>query len=53
MEFRPDGTLLTYAIGPADTPTPSPAGHWTHTGTLTNGHIVTATPDRLEIRWET
>ncbi|GAA1677921.1 hypothetical protein ACFTSF_27155 [Kribbella sp. NPDC056951] len=52
MQFRPDGTLLEVAIGRGDAPEERPAGRWTADGRVTNGRIITATPDRLEIRWE-
>jgi len=52
VQFRPDGTLLTYGLGRADTPEERPAGRWSADGRVTNGRIITATPDRLEIRWE-
>ncbi|MFK4086498.1 hypothetical protein ACI2LF_20475 [Kribbella sp. NPDC020789] len=52
VQFRPDGTLLRYTLGRADAPEERPAGRWSTDGRITNGRIVSATPDRLEIRWE-
>ncbi|TDD62216.1 hypothetical protein E1263_04910 [Kribbella antibiotica] len=52
VQFRPDGTLVEYALGRGDAPEARPAGRWTSDGGLTDGRIVSATPDRLEIRWE-
>ncbi|MEJ1105521.1 MULTISPECIES: hypothetical protein [unclassified Kribbella] len=60
MEFRPDGTWVDWAIGRGDAPEARPAGRWDATGRLTRdpggvqgaGRIVTAEPDRLEIKWQ-
>jgi hypothetical protein len=58
VEFRPDGTWVDWAIGRGDAPEARPAGRWDATGRLTHeageprgGQIVTAEPDRLEIKW--
>ncbi|NIK61119.1 hypothetical protein [Kribbella shirazensis] len=57
MEFRPDGTLVEYAIGRGDAPEARAAGRWDATGRLArgqggSGRIVSSTPDRLEIAWQ-
>jgi hypothetical protein len=66
VEFRPDGTLVEYAIGRGDAPEARPAGRWDASGRLVrgpegtggsgesggDGRIVSATPDRLEISWQ-
>ena len=57
VEFRPDGTLVEYAIGRGDAPEARPAGRWDAGGRLDRGssgtgQIVKAEPDRLEISWQ-
>lgn len=57
VEFRPDGTLIEYAIGRGDAPEARPAGRWDATGRLARGsegtgRLVSAGPDRLEIAWQ-
>ncbi|MEU4294128.1 hypothetical protein AB0E63_38410 [Kribbella sp. NPDC026596] len=57
MEFRPDGTMVEYAIGRGDAPEARPAGRWDAGGRLDRGssgtgQIVKAEPDRLEISWQ-
>ena len=57
MEFRPDGTLVDYAIGRGDAPAPGPPGRWDDAGRLAlpsgkAGRVVTTSPDRLEITWQ-
>jgi hypothetical protein len=56
VEFRPDGTLIEYAIGRGDAPEARPPGRWDAGGRLDGssgtGQIVKAEPDRLEISWQ-
>jgi hypothetical protein len=58
VEFRPDGTVVEYAIGRGDAPEARAAGRWDATGQLVRrgqggtGRIITSTPDRLEIAWQ-
>jgi hypothetical protein len=57
VEFRPDGTLVEWAIGRGDAPEPRPAGRWDASGLIHRGsggtaRIVKAEPDRLEIIWQ-
>jgi len=57
VEFRPDGTLVEYALGRGDAPEPGPAGQWSADGRITRAtgdtaRIVVAQPDRLEIDWQ-
>lgn len=44
IEFRLDGEVLVYGLGPADKPTASP-------GRMEDVEIVSVTPDRLTLRW--
>ncbi|MGW6195371.1 hypothetical protein ACWF0M_04400 [Kribbella sp. NPDC055110] len=57
MEFRADGTFVEYAIGRGDAPEARPAGRWESGGRLARGaggtgHVVAATPTRLDIDWQ-
>ncbi|WP_158291015.1 hypothetical protein [Kribbella antiqua] len=57
MEFRPDGTLVEWALGRADVPEARPAGRWEPNGLITrssggSARIIKAEPDRLEIIWQ-
>jgi hypothetical protein len=54
VEFRPDGTLVEWAIGRGDAPEARPGGRWDAAGRITGatqGRIVKAEPGRLEIIW--
>ena len=57
VEFRADGTFTDWSIGRGDAPEAAGTGRWSAGGQVSRGSasagsIVSAAPDRLEIRWK-